>query len=92
MGSLRRGLLMVLPFVLWGTAMTAMAPLVSTGGPILVSCLRLLPAGIVTLTLEKQESTLQSVKLLANRQKSNWLVARTVLKTVRRDAIDLSIG
>ena len=49
MGSLRRGLLMVLPFALWGTAMTAMAPLVSTGGPILVSCLRLLPAGIVVI-------------------------------------------
>ncbi|MDA9639367.1 DMT family transporter, partial [Synechococcus sp. AH-779-G23] len=51
MGSLRRGLLMVLPFVLWGTAMTAMAPLVSTGGPILVSCLRLLPAGIVVIAV-----------------------------------------
>ncbi len=49
MGTLRRGLLMVLPFVLWGTAMTAMAPLVSTGGPVLVSCLRLLPAGIVLI-------------------------------------------
>ncbi len=49
MGFLRRGLLMILPFVLWGTAMTAMAPLVMTGGPILVACLRLLPAGIVVI-------------------------------------------
>ena len=40
---------MILPFALWGTAMTAMAPLVSTGGPILVSCLRLLPAGIIVI-------------------------------------------
>ena len=42
-------LLMVLPFALWGTAMAAMAPLVSSGGPEIVASLRLLPAGIVVL-------------------------------------------
>ena len=40
---------MVLPFALWGTAMAAMAPLVSTGGPFLVAFLRLLPAGATLL-------------------------------------------
>jgi len=49
MVSLRLGLLMVLPFALWGTAMAAMAPLLETGGPLLVAALRLLPAGIVVL-------------------------------------------
>ena len=49
MSSLQRGLLMVLPFALWGTAMAAMAPLVHSGGPALVACLRLLPAGAVLL-------------------------------------------
>ena len=44
-----RWLLMVLPFALWGTAMTAMAPLIPTGGPWLVASLRLLPAGIAVL-------------------------------------------
>ena len=41
--------LMVLPFALWGTAMAAMAPLVTTGGPVLVAFLRLLPAGLILL-------------------------------------------
>ena len=49
MTTLQRGLLMVLPFALWGTAMAAMAPLVESGGAPLVACLRLLPAGIVLL-------------------------------------------
>lgn len=49
MTTLQRGLLMVLPFALWGTAMAAMAPLVESGGALLVACLRLLPAGIVLL-------------------------------------------
>lgn len=40
---------MVLPFALWGTAMTAMAPLVSSGGPVVVAFLRLFPAGIAVL-------------------------------------------
>ena len=40
---------MVLPFALWGTAMTAMAPLLATGGPWLVAGLRLFPAGLVLL-------------------------------------------
>ena len=42
-------LLMVLPFALWGTAMAAMAPLVHSGGPLLVAFLRLFPAGIALL-------------------------------------------
>ncbi len=42
-------LLMVLPFALWGTAMAAMAPLVSSADPIMVASLRLLPAGAVLL-------------------------------------------
>ncbi len=40
---------MVLPFALWGTAMAAMAPLVITGGPLVVACLRLFPAGVAIL-------------------------------------------
>ncbi len=49
MFSIRHWLLMVLPFALWGTAMTAMAPLVQSGGPFLVGSLRLLPAGVSIL-------------------------------------------
>ena len=49
MTTLQRGLLMVLPFALWGTAMAAMAPLVQSGGAPLVARLRLLPAGIAIL-------------------------------------------
>jgi hypothetical protein len=44
--SLRLGLLMLLPFALWGTAMAAMAPLVASAGPLLVAALRLLPADL----------------------------------------------
>ncbi len=46
---IRQWLLMVLSFALWGTAMTAMAPLVDSGGPMLVAFLRLLPAGVILL-------------------------------------------
>ena len=49
MPPLRLWLLMVLPFALWGTAMTAMAPLLASGGPWLVAALRLLPAGAVLI-------------------------------------------
>ena len=42
-------MLMVLPFALWGTAMAAMAPLVSSADPIVVASLRLLPAGVILL-------------------------------------------
>lgn len=49
MVSIRLGLLMVLPFALWGTAMAAMAPLLASGGPELVACLRLVPAGLALL-------------------------------------------
>ena len=49
MFSIRHWLLMLLPFALWGTAMAAMAPLVSSGGPLIVASLRLLPAGICVL-------------------------------------------
>ena len=49
MPPLRLWLLMVLPFALWGTAMTAMTPLLSSGGPWLVAALRLLPAGVVLI-------------------------------------------
>ena len=49
MVSIRLGLLMVLPFALWGTAMAAMAPLLESGGPELVAALRLVPAGIALL-------------------------------------------
>jgi drug/metabolite transporter (DMT)-like permease len=40
---------MLLPFALWGTAMAAMTPLVTSGGPWLVAGLRLLPAGVVLM-------------------------------------------
>ena len=49
MHAIRLWLLMVLPFALWGTAMTAMAPLLDSGGPWIVSGLRLLPAGAALL-------------------------------------------
>lgn len=41
--------LMLLPFVLWGTAMAAMRPLLDGGTPLQVACLRLLPAGVLVL-------------------------------------------
>ncbi len=44
-----RLLAMVLPFALWGTAMAAMKPLLASSDPLLVACLRLLPAGLVLL-------------------------------------------
>jgi drug/metabolite transporter (DMT)-like permease len=47
--SLRLGLLLLLPFALWGTAMAAMAPLIPSGGPLLVAALRLVPAGAAVL-------------------------------------------
>ena len=49
MTHLWRWLLMLLPFALWGTAMTAMAPLVHSSSPVLVAALRLLPAGVAVL-------------------------------------------
>ncbi|GCE64403.1 EamA family transporter [cyanobiont of Ornithocercus magnificus] len=49
MTYLWRWLLMLLPFALWGTAMTAMTPLVQSGSPILVAALRLLPAGTAVI-------------------------------------------
>ena len=49
MPSLRLWFLMVLPFALWGTAMTAMAPLLASAGPWLVAGLRLVPAGLALL-------------------------------------------
>jgi hypothetical protein len=49
MAPLRLWLLMVLPFALWGTAMTAMAPLIVSGGPWFVAAFRLLPAGFVLM-------------------------------------------
>ena len=49
MPSLRLWFLMVLPFALWGTAMTAMAPLLDSSGPWLVAGLRLVPAGLALL-------------------------------------------
>ncbi|MCT0202633.1 MULTISPECIES: DMT family transporter [Synechococcaceae] len=44
-----RWLLMLLPFVLWGTAMAAMKPLLAGAGPLSVAWLRLLPAGLAVL-------------------------------------------
>ena len=49
MPSLRLWFLMVLPFALWGTAMTAMAPLLASAGPWLVAGFRLVPAGLALL-------------------------------------------
>ena len=49
MPPIRLWLLMLLPFILWGTAMTAMAPLLRDGGVLLVAALRLLPAGCALL-------------------------------------------
>ena len=41
--------LMLLPFVLWGTAMVAMKPLLAGAAPITLAWLRILPAGLVVL-------------------------------------------
>ena len=49
MNAFLNWLLMILPFALWGTSMSAMTPLVSSGGPELVASLRLLPAGVLVL-------------------------------------------
>ncbi len=49
MANLRLWSLLLLPFILWGTAMTAMTPLLETGGGWFVAGLRLLPAGLVLL-------------------------------------------
>ena len=49
MNSILNWFLMILPFALWGTSMSAMTPLVSSAGPELVASLRLLPAGILVL-------------------------------------------
>ena len=49
MNSIINWLLMILPFALWGTSMSAMTPLVSSGGPEFVASMRLLPAGILVL-------------------------------------------
>ena len=48
---IRHWLLMILPFALWGTAMAAMAPLVSSSGALVVASLRLLPAGLILLAV-----------------------------------------
>ena len=45
----QRALLMVLPFVLWGSAMVAMKPLLADTSPLWVASLRLLPAGALLL-------------------------------------------
>ena len=45
----QRGLLMVLPFALWGSAMVAMKPLLDHASPLWVASLRLLPAGVLLL-------------------------------------------
>ena len=57
MAPLSLWLLMVLPFALWGTAMTAMAPLIACGGPWFVAAFRLLPAGIVPDGLGRDQWT-----------------------------------
>ena len=49
MNSILNWFLMILPFALWGTSMTAMTPLVSSAGPEFVASLRLLPAGVLVL-------------------------------------------
>ena len=49
MNSILNWFLMILPFALWGTSMSAMTPLVSSAGPEFVASLRLLPAGILVL-------------------------------------------
>ena len=49
MPPIRLWLLMVLPFALWGSAMTAMAPLLESGGSWWVAALRLLPAGALLI-------------------------------------------
>jgi len=52
-GSWLRWPLMLLPFALWGTAMAAMKPLLDGESPLLVACLRLLPAGLVLLLVSR---------------------------------------
>ena len=66
-----RWLLMLLPFALWGTAMAAMRPLLSDGGPLLVATLRLLPAGLLLLLAAR----LLGRPLAIHRADWPWLLA-----------------
>jgi drug/metabolite transporter (DMT)-like permease len=53
-----RWLLMVLPFALWGTAMAAMKPLLTGATPLTIAWMRLLPAGLLLLLVDKHYSRL----------------------------------
>ncbi|WP_254977421.1 DMT family transporter [Cyanobium sp. ATX 6A2] len=75
MPSLLRPLAMLLPFVLWGTAMAAMRPLLDGGSPLQVACLRLLPAGAVVLLA----ALLLRRPLAVDRRDWPWLLAFTVV-------------
>lgn len=71
-------LLMVLPFALWGTAMTAMAPLIPGGGPWLVAALRLCPAGVAVLLWLKASG--RSVGI--DRRDFGWFALFTLVDAV----------
>ena len=75
MTSARLWLLMVLPFILWGTAMTAMTPLLESGGSWFVAALRLLPAGIALLIWVG----LSDRPLLLDRRDLGWFAIFTLV-------------
>ena len=75
LATVRLWLLMLLPFVLWGTAMTAMAPLLETGGGWFVAGLRLLPAGLVLLVWV----LLSGRPLMLDRRDLGWFALFTLV-------------
>jgi drug/metabolite transporter (DMT)-like permease len=66
----QRGLLMVLPFALWGSAMVAMKPLLDHTSPLWVASLRLLPAGALLLLVAGGSGRLLTV----DRRDIPWLL------------------
>ena len=80
-------MLMVLPFALWGTAMTAMAPLITTGGPWLVAALRLLPAGVALLAWVRFTGR----SMVIDRRDLGWFALFTLVDAVLFQAL-LALG
>ena len=75
LATLRLWLLLLLPFILWGTAMTAMTPLLETGGVWFVAGLRLLPAGAVLLVWV----WISGRPLLVDRRDLGWFALFTLV-------------
>ena len=75
LATVRLWLLLLLPFALWGTAMTAMTPLLETGGGWFVAGLRLLPAGLVLLVWV----LISGRNLMVDRRDLGWFALFTLV-------------